>query len=61
MDMGFSCRKNAFFQAPIKLAQPFPAPELRTTKFYGHEIFLIDNSPQKGALLCGSLENFNLD
>ena len=30
MDMGFSCRKNAFFQAPIKLAQPFPAPELRT-------------------------------
>ena len=30
MDVGFSCRKNAFFQAPIKLAQPFPAPELRT-------------------------------
>ena len=27
---GFSCRKNAFFQASIKLAQPFPAPELRT-------------------------------
>ena len=25
-----SCRKNAFFQAPIKLAQAFPAPELRT-------------------------------
>ena len=30
MDMGFSCRKNAFFQASIKLAHPFPAPELRT-------------------------------
>ena len=31
MDMGFfSCRKSAFFQAPIKLAQPFPAPELQT-------------------------------
>ena len=30
MDMGFSCRKNAFFQASIKLTHPFPAPELRT-------------------------------
>ena len=30
MDMGFSCRKNAFFQASIKLTPPFPAPELRT-------------------------------
>ena len=30
MDLGFSCRKNAFLQAPIKSAQPFPAPELRT-------------------------------
>ena len=28
--MGFSCRKNAFFQASIKLTHPFPAPELRT-------------------------------
>ena len=27
---GFSCRTDAFFQASIKLAQPFPAPELRT-------------------------------
>ena len=26
----FSCRKNAFFQVSIKLAHPFPAPELRT-------------------------------
>ena len=30
MGMGFSCRKNAFFQAPIKLAQPFGP--LRTLK-----------------------------
>ena len=30
MDMGFSCRKNAFFQASIKLTHPFLAPELRT-------------------------------
>ena len=30
MDMAFFLqKKNAFFQAPIKLAQPFPAPELR--------------------------------
>ena len=26
----FSCTKKAFFQVSIKLAQPFPAPELRT-------------------------------
>ena len=35
---GFSCRTDAFFQASIKLAQPFPAAELRT-KIYGHEDF----------------------
>ena len=29
---GFSCRKNAFFQVSIKLAHPFPAPELRQEK-----------------------------
>ena len=28
------------FQAPIKLAQPFPAPELAGKHFYGHEAFL---------------------
>ena len=37
-DIGFSCRKNAFFQAPMKLAQPFPAPESRH-EFYGREDF----------------------
>ena len=43
MDMGLSCRKNAFFQAPIKLAQPlnFPAPELRAKIFTDTRIFLI--------------------
>ena len=42
MGMGFSCRKNAnaFFQAPIKLAQPFPAPELRTKNFTDTRISL---------------------
>ena len=38
--MGFSCRKSAFFQAPIKLAQPFPVPELRTKTFTDTRIFL---------------------
>ena len=41
MGMGFSCRKNAFFQAPIKLAQPFPAPELRAKNLTDTTIFLI--------------------
>ena len=40
MDMAFSCRKNAFFQAPIKLAQPFPAPELRAENFTDTRISL---------------------
>ena len=30
MDMGFPAERTHFFQASIKLAQPFPAPELRT-------------------------------
>ena len=37
---GFSCRKNAIFQRPIKLAQPFPAPELRAKNFADTRIFL---------------------
>ena len=32
--------KDAFFQACMKLAQPFPAPELRTRKFTDTWIFL---------------------
>ena len=40
MDMAFSCRKNAFFRVPIKLAQPFPAPELRDKNFTETRIFL---------------------
>ena len=30
MDKGFPAERTHFFQASIKLAQPFPAPELRT-------------------------------
>ena len=30
MDMGFPAERTYFFQVSIKLAQPFPAPELRT-------------------------------
>ena len=41
MGMGFSCRKNAFFQAPIKLAQPVPAPELRAKHVTDTRNFLI--------------------
>ena len=40
---GFSCRKNAFFQASIKLAQPFPAPELRTKNFTDTRIFWVQS------------------
>ena len=36
----FSCRKNAFFQAPIKLAQPLPAPEYWAKFFTDTRIFL---------------------
>ena len=38
MDMGFSCRKSAFFQASIKLTHPFPAQNCGQ-KFCGHEDF----------------------
>ena len=44
MIMGFPCRENALFQAPIKLAQPFPAAELRTKKFTDTRIFLSEFS-----------------
>ena len=30
MDMGFPAERTQFFRVPIRLAQPFPAPELRT-------------------------------
>ena len=38
MDMGFSCRKSAFFQASIKLTHPFLAQNCGQ-KFYGREEF----------------------
>ena len=58
MDMSFSCRKNAFFHAPIKLAQPFPAPELRTKHFTDTRIFRSFESTitalKVGGFLCWS-------
>ena len=36
---GISCRKNACFQAPIKLAQQFLAPELRANNFTDTRLF----------------------
>ena len=38
MDMGFSCRKNAFLLAPIKLTHHF-RPQNCGHEFYGHEDF----------------------
>ena len=37
----FPAERAHFFQAPIKLAQPFPAPELQTKHFTDTRIFLI--------------------
>ena len=37
---GFSCRKNQKSQTPIKLAQPFPVPKLRTKNFTNMGIVL---------------------
>ena len=45
-----SCRKNSFFQASIKMAQPFPAPELRTNNFTDTRIFLIKGDTAKGIM-----------
>ena len=39
MDIGFPAERTHFFQVSITLGQPFPAPELRTRIFYGHEDF----------------------
>ena len=47
MDMGFFLQKERIFQASIKLAQPFPAPELRTENFMDMRIFLILNGEQQ--------------
>ena len=38
--MGFSLQKERIFKAPIKLAQPFPAPELQTKHFMDTRMFL---------------------
>ena len=36
---GFPAERMQFFQAPIKLARPFPAPELRENIFTDMRIF----------------------
>ena len=41
MDMGFPAERTQFFQAPIKLAQPFPAPEMRTKIWWTRGFILI--------------------
>ena len=39
--MAFLAERTQFSQAPIKLAQPFPAPELRAKYFTDTRILLI--------------------
>ena len=56
MGMGFSCRNNAFFQAPIKFAQAFPAPELRANSFTDTRIFQKKRKRQK----CGYFNSFSI-
>ena len=59
-EQSFSCRKNAFFQAPIELAQPFPAPELRAENFTDPRIFLIIRNQEKGVFRRGFLQSVHL-
>ena len=40
MDMVFLPERTQFFHVPIKLAQPFPAPELADNNFMDTRIFL---------------------
>ena len=40
---GFPAERTQIFQAPIKLAQPFPAPELPANNFTDTRLFLIFN------------------
>ena len=50
MDMAFLAERRHFFQAPIELARPFPAPELRTKHFTDMRIFseFSDDSLENG-------------
>ena len=57
MDMGYSCRKIASFQAPIKLAQPFPAPELRAKDVMDTRISLIQVSRDMESIAAGPLRS----
>ena len=38
-DMGFSCRKNAFFPGVPKIGAAISGPRIADRKFYGHEDF----------------------
>ena len=60
MDIVFSCRKNAFFQAPIKLAQPFPAPELRTRIFRTRGFFWVWAPKEKSTIITTCWRPFYL-
>ena len=37
MDMGFSCRENAFFPGVHKIGAAISGPRIADRKFYGHE------------------------
>ena len=39
MDMGFSCRKNAFLPGVHKIGAAISGPRIAGRKFYGHEDF----------------------
>ena len=68
---GFSCRRNAFFQAPIKLGQPSSASELRTNNFTDTRTFLSyrriasesycsDSNHQRSLAVRSHLENTDI-
>ena len=55
MDTGFPGERTHFFQAPIKLAQAFPAPELRTRILRTRNFSERDRNLQfRGVKLCTS-------
>ena len=46
---GFPAERTHFWRVPIKLAQPFPAPELRAKNFTCPRIFLIFSGNAEGS------------
>ena len=58
---GFPAERTQFFQAPIRLAQPFPAPESRANIFMDTRIF-VRQTPRKQKhqgiiIICGKITN----